>query len=347
MDGMGAPRRGSCARPPSGRLVLGALLALAGLLAAPTVAPAIGGVAVSRSRSALRDTATVTLPGRSPKQARQASLPAHRALAQRDKPPAPPPGKAPKPPHPPGKAPKPPHPPDTAPNPPQPQPQPQPQPPPNQPPLVTFAVEPAAPVAGSPVVFRAQSSDADGQLVTLAWDLDADGTFDDASGPMVRRAFSVVGSYSIAVRATDDRGGSAVASRDVVVSRAPSVGGRADLPFMRPFPVVRLRGRLLGRSVVIDLLSVTAPRGARIRVRCRRCGVPRQRAAAATIARARTTRVRSMERRVAAGAVLQIYVTRAAAIGKYTSFSIRRGRAPIRHDRCLLPGGTRPIRCPG
>jgi hypothetical protein len=197
------------------------------------------------------------------------------------------------------------------------------------------------------VVFRAQSSDADGGLVALAWDLDADGTFDDASGPIAQRAFPAAGSYAIAVRATDDRGGSAIASQNVFVSPPASVGTRAELPFMRPFPIVRLRGRLLGGSVVIELLTVTAPRGARIRVRCRRCGSPRQRAGAVTIARARTTRVRSMERRIAAGAVLQIYVTQAAVIGKYTGFAIRRGRAPIRHDRCLLPGGTRPIRCRG
>jgi hypothetical protein len=196
------------------------------------------------------------------------------------------------------------------------------------------------------VVFRAQSSDADGRVVALAWDLDGNGTFDDASGPIARRAFAVAGSYAIALRATDDRGGSTLVSQDVFVS-APSVAGRAELPFMRPFPIVRVRGRLLGRSVVIELLSVTAPRGARIRVRCRRCGVPRRRTSVVTIARARTTRVRSMERRVAAGAVLQIYVTQAGVIGKYTSFAIAGGRAPIRHDRCLLPGRTRPIRCSG
>jgi hypothetical protein len=287
----------------------------------------------------VRDTAIVASPRRSPKQARQSSLLAHAVSRQQDKPR----GKPPKPPHPPAKPPKPPHRPE---KPPKPR-VPPPQPPPNQPPFVAFVVEPEAPVAGTPVAFRAQSSDADGGVTALAWDLDGDGTFDDASGPVARRAFAVAGRYAIALRATDDRGGSAVASQDVFVSPPPSVGGRAELPFMRPFPIVRLRGRLRGRSVVIELLSVTAPRGARIRVRCRRCGPPRRRASAVTIARARTTRVRSMERRVAAGAVLQIYVTQAAVIGKYTSFAVRRGRAPIRLDRCLLAGGTRPIRCPG
>jgi hypothetical protein len=326
------------ASPPSGRWALGTLLTLGWLLAVPSLAPADAGVAAERSRAAVRATAIVASPRRSPKRARQSSLAAHAVSRQQDKPP----GKPPKPPNPPAKPPKPPHPPAKPPKPPK-----APERPPNQPPFVAFVVESQAPIAGTPVVFRAQSSDADGAVVALTWDLDGDGAFDDASGPIARRAFAVGGGYAIALRATDDRGGSAVAAQDVVVSPPPSVGGRAQPPFMRPFPIVRLRGRLLGRSVVIELLSVTAARGARIRVRCRRCGPPRGRAGAVTIARAPTTRVRSMERRVAAGAVLQVYVTQAAVIGKYTSFAIRGGRAPIRHDRCLLPGGTRPIRCPG
>jgi hypothetical protein len=46
------------------------------------------------------------------------------------------------------------------------------------------------------------------------------------------------------------------------------------------------------------------------------------------------------------GAYIQIYVTKRGAIGKYTRVRIRRGRPPSRVDRCLLPGSTRPARCP-
>ena len=33
-------------------------------------------------------------------------------------------------------------------------------------------------------------------------------------------------------------------------------------------------------------------------------------------------------------------------IGKYTRFVIRRGKAPQRLDRCLMPGATRGVKCP-
>jgi hypothetical protein len=131
------------------------------------------------------------------------------------------------------------------------------------------------------------------------------------------------------------------------VFSSQSTDPQSGVRFMRPFPIVRLQALLEGGSVVIERLSVNAPRGARVRVRCRGCGLPRWRATAVAISRHPTTRVRSMEQRVLAGAVLQIYVTQASVIGKYTSFSIRSGKAPIRHDGCLLPGATRPSRCPG
>lgn len=46
------------------------------------------------------------------------------------------------------------------------------------------------------------------------------------------------------------------------------------------------------------------------------------------------------------GAVVRISITKRGAIGKYTRLRIRKGRPPSRIDRCLLPGGTRPVRCP-
>jgi len=40
-------------------------------------------------------------------------------------------------------------------------------------------------------------------------------------------------------------------------------------------------------------------------------------------------------------------VTRGDAVGKFTRFRIRRGKAPLRADRCLVPGSSRPVACPG
>jgi hypothetical protein len=46
-----------------------------------------------------------------------------------------------------------------------------------------------------------------------------------------------------------------------------------------------------------------------------------------------------------AGVRLEVFVTKRGMIGKYTRFRIRRGKAPARLDRCLVPGVKKPVRC--
>ena len=112
---------------------------------------------------------------------------------------------------------------------------------------------------------------------------------------------------------------------------------------MRPAPRVRISGRLTRRGAMIRRLSVHAPHGARISVRCRGRGCPRR-----TLARpAAGTRLTAFERHLRAGIRLEIRVTRAGFIGKHTLIRIRRGKVPWRRDRCLFPGSNTPARCPG
>jgi len=48
-----------------------------------------------------------------------------------------------------------------------------------------------------------------------------------------------------------------------------------------------------------------------------------------------------------AGIVLEIRVTRAGSIGKFTRFRIRAGGSPpTRDDRCLMSGSRRAVSCP-
>jgi hypothetical protein len=114
--------------------------------------------------------------------------------------------------------------------------------------------------------------------------------------------------------------------------------------FLSPFPIVRVRGRLRQHGVTIDLLSVRAPRGSRIEVRCRGRGCPRRRQVRR--ARRRAMRFRAFERTLRAGVVLEVFVTRSGRIGKYVSFKIRAGRPPLRRDRCVMPGKRVPRACP-
>jgi hypothetical protein len=115
-----------------------------------------------------------------------------------------------------------------------------------------------------------------------------------------------------------------------------------SLSFIHPFPVIRIAGRFKGRRTKLTRVTVRTPRGTRIRIRCLGHGCPFKRKAVA----ARLLGVRSLQRTYRPKARIEIRVTKAKKIGKYTSVRTRRGKAPVRIDRCLMPGKTKPVRCP-
>jgi hypothetical protein len=111
--------------------------------------------------------------------------------------------------------------------------------------------------------------------------------------------------------------------------------------FLRPFPVIRIRGFFARNGARITLLSVRGPRKAKVNVRCSGHGCPVRRLSLATA----DTRVHRFERFLRAGILLQIRVTRPRRIGTYTSFLIRSRKAPLRRDRCLSATRGMPIKC--
>jgi PKD repeat protein len=117
-----------------------------------------------------------------------------------------------------------------------------------------------------------------------------------------------------------------------------------------PFPIVRIRGRTTPTGAKISLLTVRAPDGAVVTLRCFGKGCPSKPLSAkvkATKGRASATvsfnRVRGTWR---AGTVLRVLVAKKGLIGKYTQFTIRKRKAPVRLDSCLMPGSGRPAKCP-
>ena len=141
-------------------------------------------------------------------------------------------------------------------------------------------------------------------------------------------------------------------------SAAPPATATARAParMLAPFPTVRIRGTFDSTGARIELLSVHAPLGARVIVRCigRRCpvlGSARAHRSAASVAevvarRSGLIRFSRLQRRLLAGTVIEVRVMRAGEIGKYTRFRIRGGKPPARIDRCVHPGSTRPMACP-
>jgi hypothetical protein len=116
------------------------------------------------------------------------------------------------------------------------------------------------------------------------------------------------------------------------------------LRMLTPFPVVRLAGRIQGDGVRITLLTVWGPVGSKITISCRGTTRSCPRAKTTIRATAQLTRFRAFQRRMRAGTVLRIYITRPGTVGKYTRFTIRRQSSPLRRDGCALPNST-PITC--
>ena len=78
---------------------------------------------------------------------------------------------------------------------------------------------------------------------------------------------------------------------------------------IRPFPVVRMRGRLTTSGARVSLLSVRAPRAAKVTVRCKgRC--PTSELGAVQARQDALTRARAFERSLRSGTRITVTVTR-------------------------------------
>ncbi len=228
----------------------------------------------------------------------------------------------------------------------------------NAPPTASFVFFPAAPVAGMPITLVSTSVDPDSAIPVSAerWDLNGDGLFDEAAGPSATVTFPLPGLYQVSLQVSTNA--KHVASLPLVVGAASPGPSVRAFSLMSPFPVVRIAGRVSRRGAKIRRLSVNAPPGSGVRIRCVGRGCPfkiarrtvSMRAAAGAVPllpSTRLTRFRRLEgQTLRAHAILRVFVTRSDVIGKYTRFRIRKGKPPARQDSCLIPGTPKPVRCP-
>jgi PKD repeat protein len=216
----------------------------------------------------------------------------------------------------------------------------------NRAPVASFTFFPSNPVAGSVINFVSTARDPDGTIANQVWDLDNDGSFDDGSGGFASTTFAAPGSYPVRLQVTDNNRAIGNITQTVEVASKP-------LALASPFPVVRLVGKPTRNGVRITRFTVEAPSGARVAIRCRGGGCPRHgqvrraRQGNLTATVARLLRFRRFERRLGAGAAIRIFVTKPGTVGKYTSFRVRKGKAPKRRDLCMLPDARLPSPCPG
>jgi hypothetical protein len=230
----------------------------------------------------------------------------------------------------------------------------------NRPPTASFAHRPDKPQAGEAVSLFSTSTDPDSPIESQSWDLDGDGSFDDATGPVASLSFPLEGSYSVGLKVRDSEGSFAIAFETLVVGIWPSTQGvSARTPVLRilsPFPVVRIAGSVRRTGTRITRFTVSAPVGATVTIRCRGRGCPFHRHRRTAVARptpkgqapsVRVIHIRRLERRLLhVGVGIRVFITKPGAIGKFTEFRIRKGTAPARTDRCLEPGRALPVLCP-
>ena len=216
-----------------------------------------------------------------------------------------------------------------------------------------FSFSPASPGIGQSVTFTSSSFDPDGRDLRprmgpgrrravrrragagRAMDVRYPGLAQGVTAGH-RRQGCVVAVSGLPVRERDRAALGAVTAQLDAGRQAPGSGvGARGLPtttkrvLLSPFPIVRMRARIIGSIIHIDLLSVKAPSGATVQVRCkgRRCPVSRERERVRK--GARSVRFPKLERRLRAGTVLEIFVTKGGAIGTYTRFAFRAREGPL------------------
>ena len=213
------------------------------------------------------------------------------------------------------------------------------------PPIASFTWVPANPAVGERVSLASNSSGGPSLLSGFGWDVGS-GQF-APGGPLLSTSFATPGPHVVRLQVTDANGLSSIATHTIGVAVQA-------LKLMQPFPIVRIVGSETSSGARITLLSVQAPPATKVGVSCKGPGC-KTKAESRIAAASRKSRSKAgaivlsfprFQRALRAGAVLQIRVSKAGEIGKFTSFTIRRNKVPTRIDACLRPPSSTPRPCP-
>jgi PKD repeat protein len=204
----------------------------------------------------------------------------------------------------------------------------------NRLPVPSFSVAPGAPLTGASVSFDSgASSDADGTIVARAWDLDNDGAFDDGSSPTASFAFATAGAHTVRLQVVDDNGAAAIATVDVEVAQAPpAIAGAAPKPAVAPLQplAATLRyafNRTAGSATFTSLVVRHLPVGAAVKATCKGGGCAKR--AFTAVAKSDSVSLKPLTgRRLKAGAVITVKITKAGTTGRTITLTVRKGKDP-------------------
>ena len=92
----------------------------------------------------------------------------------------------------------------------------------NVPPVARFTATPSSGAAPLMVQFDASSSsDANGDTLTYAWDLNGDGQYDDANGRTASRTYNAVGDVPVGLKVTDPLSAASTTTHTISVGNSP------------------------------------------------------------------------------------------------------------------------------
>jgi hypothetical protein len=211
-------------------------------------------------------------------------------------------------------------------------------------PVASFTWFPAHPHVGETVSLVSTASDADSPIASFAWNTTGAGALVPGSS-VIKTTFATAGAHAVSLGVTDQRGLAASVTQTILVD--PRV-----FPLIQPFPVVRIAGFDTTVGARLTLLTVLAPAGAKITITCKGGGCPSHlRASQYALTYHHEAlallKFKRFQRAFRAPAALEIRVAARGEIGKYTRFTIRRGKLPVRVDSCLDPTNSKPMPCPG
>lgn len=228
----------------------------------------------------------------------------------------------------------------------------------------SFSWTPESPTTADTITFTSTSTLQGATITEYSWDLNGDRKFGDAKGATVTYNFPDVGDHQIGLRVTDNTGQRSTSFNTIPVAApppppappsdepAPSPSPGDPVPvapggqqWLAPFPSVRIRGRATSGGVHLSLFAARAPIGTKLKLRCKGTRCPKPSVRAYTF-RSERMRLRAMERFLAPGTKVEVFIWKSGLVGKYTSLTMRRAKPPVRVDRCLYPGGKWPGACP-
>ncbi|PKK85266.1 MAG: hypothetical protein CVT48_06205, partial [Thermoplasmata archaeon HGW-Thermoplasmata-1] len=90
----------------------------------------------------------------------------------------------------------------------------------NVPPIADFEYSPSNPTTANTVQFTDKSTDSDGTIVSWTWDFDDGNT---SAQQNLTHKYAKAGTYTVALKVTDDVGGTHTVSKDIAVANVPPV----------------------------------------------------------------------------------------------------------------------------